>query len=213
MNLNSVNISIGRREQERRWRRQYILTVAERLFAQKGFHQTTMAEIAQASEFGMATIYQFFKSKEGIYLTLLLEKLDVLLKQIKEAAEKAKTPTGKIKAVIKVKLNFFQKNRDFFRLYALEREGIAVMVREELGREVNRKYQEGLVLLTQIIEEGIAKGEFRNLPPKEVAVLLSGTTQALIHEWIKSGEKMALTEKLKTVLDFLFYGLLKGGKK
>ena len=58
-NLNSKDL-LGRREQERRWRRQYILNVAERLFAQKGYHQTTMAEIAKASEFGMATIYQFF---------------------------------------------------------------------------------------------------------------------------------------------------------
>ena len=80
-NLNSKDL-LGRREQERRWRRQYILNVAERLFAQKGYHQTTMAEIAKASEFGMATIYQFFKSKDKIYLTLLHEKIDLLLKPV-----------------------------------------------------------------------------------------------------------------------------------
>ena len=205
-NLNSKDL-LGRREQERRWRRQYILNVAERLFAQKGYHQTTMAEIAKASEFGMATIYQFFKSKDKIYLTLLHEKIDLLLKLIKQAIEEAQTPLEKIKAIIQVKLKFFQKNRDFFRIYALHRQNIVVLLREELGKKIDEKYQEGLSTLAQIIEEGISQGEFKRFPPKEMAVLISGMIQALIHEWIKSEKEVQLTSKLPIILDFLFYGL------
>ena len=205
-NLNS-NMSLGRREQERKWRRQYILKVAERLFAQKGYHQTTMAEIAKASEFGMSTIYQFFESKEKIYLTLFNEKLDTLLELVKNAVKKASTATEKIKAILKVEFDFFQKNKDFFRLYAMEREAITVIVREELGKEVNKKHEEGLALLKQIIEEGIKNKEFYPFPPAEVAILFSGMTQAYIHDWIKSGKEINLDEKIKIITNFFLKGI------
>jgi len=45
---------MGRRERERQARRQEILNAAEKLFAQKGFFKTALADIAKDSEFGMA---------------------------------------------------------------------------------------------------------------------------------------------------------------
>ena len=200
-------MALGRREQERKWRRQYILKEAEKLFAKKGYHQTTMAEIAKASEFGMATIYQFFKSKEEIYLTLFNEKLDLLLRLVKKAVKNASTPTEKIKAILKTDFSFFREHRNFFRLYIMEKEAITVMIREELGREVNQKHQEGLKIIREIIEEGIKKGEFRPLPPQDIAVLFASMVEGYIHAWIKEEDNTAPEEKIKVITELFLRGI------
>ncbi|MGZ6223492.1 MAG: helix-turn-helix domain-containing protein, partial [Syntrophales bacterium] len=56
-----------RKEMEFQLRRTEIISQAERIFAAKGFHNTTMAEIANASGFATGTLYQFFEGKEALY--------------------------------------------------------------------------------------------------------------------------------------------------
>ena len=54
-----------RKEMEFQLRRTEILSQAEKIFAAKGFHNATMAEIASASGFATGTLYQFFEGKEN----------------------------------------------------------------------------------------------------------------------------------------------------
>ncbi len=52
-----------RKQREYDARREEILLAAERLFSKNGFFKTSMAEIAEAAQFAMGTVYRFFKSK------------------------------------------------------------------------------------------------------------------------------------------------------
>jgi AcrR family transcriptional regulator len=65
-----------RKARELAQRKVEILTVAERLFARKGFFKTSMAEIAQEAEFSVGSLYQFFPSKEAVYVALMEEKFE-----------------------------------------------------------------------------------------------------------------------------------------
>jgi AcrR family transcriptional regulator len=51
-----------------------IIRAAEQVFAAGGYHGTTMAQISQASEYPLGTIYKFFSGKEQIYHDLVLSK-------------------------------------------------------------------------------------------------------------------------------------------
>ncbi len=201
-----MGIPMGRREQERRWRRQYILNVAERLFARKGYHQTTMAEISKASEFGMATIYQFFKSKEKIYIAIFNEKLDLLIRFVEEAVKRAKDPVEKIKVILKANFDFFKQHQDFFKLYSMEREAIAVIIKEDLGKGIYKKHHQGIKLVAEVIEEGIKRGYFHPLPPKDVAILFLGMMEEYINTWIK--EDVDWEQKLKIITEVFLNGIL-----
>ena len=61
-------VKAKRKEREFNLRRAEILEQAEKIFAAKGFHNTTVAEIAGASGFAVGTLYQFFESKEQLYI-------------------------------------------------------------------------------------------------------------------------------------------------
>jgi len=59
--------TLSRKERERLQHKKEIFAAALRLFSSKGFHNLTMQEIAQASEFAVGTLYNFFESKDDIF--------------------------------------------------------------------------------------------------------------------------------------------------
>lgn len=64
------------REQSKADRRQRILGAAARLFEQQGFHKTTMEAVAERSGVGVATVYNYFRTKEGIVYELITPDLE-----------------------------------------------------------------------------------------------------------------------------------------
>ena len=65
---------LSRREREKLWQRLQMLDAAMELFSEKGFHNVSMHEIAERSEFAIGTLYKFFKNKEDLYRALVMEK-------------------------------------------------------------------------------------------------------------------------------------------
>jgi AcrR family transcriptional regulator len=83
-----------RKKREKEKRRQQILSAAKSLFAKRGFHQTTMEEIANEAELSPGTLYLYFKSKDELFAELslniiryLIMRLENLLAEEDAAAE------------------------------------------------------------------------------------------------------------------------------
>ena len=72
-------MTLSRKDQEQQTRRAAILFAARRLFTEKGFAGTTVAEIARRAEVSVGAIYQLFESKEALQSVLLEEKASRLL--------------------------------------------------------------------------------------------------------------------------------------
>ena len=51
-------------------RREQILRAAEKIFAEKGFHETTISDIAKGAGLSEPTLYEYFSSKEEILFTI-----------------------------------------------------------------------------------------------------------------------------------------------
>ena len=67
-------------------KRKEILKVAERLFANKAFHEVKLDDIATGARVGKGTIYIYFKDKQDLYLSLVREGMLELLEGIKAHA-------------------------------------------------------------------------------------------------------------------------------
>ena len=85
--------------------REMLIEVARQLFARMGVDNTTMNDIAQASQKGRRTLYTYFKSKEDIYLAVAESELDILLNVMKQVAEKKISPDEKILEIIYTRLD------------------------------------------------------------------------------------------------------------
>ena len=76
-----------------------ILDTAAKLFAEKGFENTTTRDICKATGMSHAMIYYYFKDKESVLNEILEDILSDGLKQIKEIAQSPKSPKEKLAAI------------------------------------------------------------------------------------------------------------------
>ena len=100
-----------------------LVDVARRLFAKMGVENTTMNDIALASQKGRRTLYTYFNSKEEIYWAVVESELDILSDTMKKVAEKDISPDEKIVEMIYTRLDAVKEvvyrngtlRADFFR--------------------------------------------------------------------------------------------------
>ena len=107
----------SRRENEEETRKEHILTAAERLFAQSGLHDTSVADIAREAEFGVGTLYKYFKDKNTLIQSLLDDRMAAHFDEIDETLAKEGSPVEVIDSLIECYLNSVQKRRLFFNIY------------------------------------------------------------------------------------------------
>jgi len=113
---------VERKNREKEQRIQSILGVAKSLFFSKGYHETTMDQIALESGFSKATIYQYFKSKDDLYFSLLLPAAGESIKQMKKVEEKL--DSGKYSSGASFIRDMF---KHFYKAYEKDPEGFKIL--------------------------------------------------------------------------------------
>lgn len=197
---------IGRKEREHLAHRGEILRAAEKVFAAKGFFQTTMSEIAQAAEFGTGTLYKYFKSKEDLYFTLIDEKTDEINHLVRDEFSRKSSARERIENVLHLEFEFIEQNRDFFRIYVSERSRFEWTMKDELGKEIYEKMVTYIKHLARVMKEGVDGGEFKPMEPLDMAHALVGMVNSFFFEWLISPESYPLISKVETILEIFLKG-------
>lgn len=77
--------------------REKLIEVARQLFAHKGVENTTMNDIAAASDKGRRTIYTYFKNKREIYNAVIERESDNIVEKLREVQVSNLPPEEKLK--------------------------------------------------------------------------------------------------------------------
>jgi TetR/AcrR family transcriptional regulator len=201
---------LSRKTREGQTRRRELLSAAEVLFSKNGFFKTTMADIAEEAEFAIGTLYQLFRSKEEIYLSLVDEKVTAYLSEVDAETRSAIGQAAKIDALIHTKLNFFEHNRSFFRIYVAEWSGFEWTAKSAFGDRIWKKLLSHLDLIADIIEDGERTGEFKRIPAREAAFALNGMMNSTIFHWILGNHPPgSLVAKAGVIKELFFTGIQK----
>ncbi len=113
------NISIqSRREREKLKRRNDIIEAAEKRFFEKGFDEVTMDDIARDVELSKATLYLYFKNKQSLYFTIVINGMVLLRDAFKKAVE---SETAGLKKVLAIAHSFQEYMQSFSNYYRLNR--------------------------------------------------------------------------------------------
>ena len=80
--------------------REKFIEVARQLFARKGIENTTMNDIASASDKGRRTIYTYFKSKRDIFNAVIERETDQLLESLRHIVDEAGEPEEKLRQYV-----------------------------------------------------------------------------------------------------------------
>lgn len=194
---------LNRRERDRLLRQADILKAAEHVFALKGYYEATMQDIAKEAQYATGTVYLYFKDKDALYLSLVESKYKDLLSILKEETAKARFAKEKLEIFIREKLSFFERNRDFFRIFISER-----------NKSVGRFHKLAVVsqhrgLVAQLIgfaqEQRIIRNDFSS---EKIADILISIFMAVVFNWLKDESQGAkdLTRMSGFISDMFFNG-------
>lgn len=197
---------ITRKERKYLAHRVEILSAAEKVFAAKGFFPATMNDIAREADFGTGTLYRYFKSKEELYFTLIDEKVEEINRLVKAKLSRKASAVERIKDVLELQFEFFERNRDFFRIYISERNCFEWTVKDDLGKGLHEKMVTYINILAGVMRQGIKGGEFKSMNPMDLAHTLVGIVNSFVFEWMISHEPYPLISKLDTVLKIFLEG-------
>jgi len=200
---------LPRREREKLRQRKEMLVAALDLFSEKGFHNVTMHEIAERSEFAIGTLYKFFKNKEDLYRSLLNEKSNRFHEALAKALAEPGDEIKKLQAYIKAKGRVFSENVAMIRLYFDETQGVSFNIRAGLNCKIREKYDCGLQELTSVFESGIKKKRFKTTcNPRHLAIALDSITKAFLFLWLEAPESHPYPEDPNEILDIILKGLI-----
>jgi AcrR family transcriptional regulator len=145
-------------------KRQEILQSAHACFARKGFEASTVDDIVVHSGISKGAIYNYFKSKDEIYLALMENQTNESGNKFTKAITERKSALEKLNYLIDAYLENDPndvENKDYaivhfeFRLYSTRK--------PEIKKALTDRYRDFFVaLLTNILQEGQASGEFNS---------------------------------------------------
>jgi len=97
-------------------RRELLLGVAKRIFAERGFQSATMDDIAKEAGFTKPILYQYFESKTDLYHEIVTQTAQKLIDKLASAVSLAETPRAKIEVAFKVYFDMVVGETDAFRI-------------------------------------------------------------------------------------------------
>ncbi len=200
---------LSRREKDEIRKRREILDAAMSVFASRGFHGATMAQISQVSQYPLGTIYKYFSSKKQIYNDLVMEKIhDLGHIFFKISRRNDISPCEKIRTSLFAMAEFYRLNNEFIRIYIAERGSIDSVIMPELNENVNKMHNKMVDLFENLFEQGTGLNEFKTYPARDMAVLFSDIAHSASWSSIFTNEDDSdLKKRLNTIFEMFTRGV------
>lgn len=188
-------------------RQQQIANAALKLFAKKGYHNTTVRDIAELSKISTGSIYDYVKNKEDILFLVSQNFFENLKKEVEKALRGLQDPLMKLKAAIEATLTVI----DNFEEYVLitYRESKYFKKQDLMG--IFKQEAFFIDIFLKIIEEGNRMGVFRVREPFIVANLLTLMT----HCWALKRynlKEYSLFNFKETLIELVLDGMIEKGE-
>ncbi len=201
-----AKMKLSRREKEKKRHKKEIMEAALKLFSDKGFYNVSVQEIAEASEFGIGTLYSFFKSKEALFEELMNDTSERVLHELLEVLNASCSEKDLLSEFIRAQPKWQAKYGNVIKLYVSE-----IGIKGLRTSKIHEKSKINEVIsdkLAQIIDKGIKKGIFRPVDSEITAKALSSIIETLIFETTGGYSHDIITDKFNKVEQLFLEGLL-----
>lgn len=202
------NKELTRKERERLFRRNEILDAAVKLFAEKGFDHTTLDEIAEASEFGKGTLYNYFQNKEEIYTAILENIFSDYFKIIQESESETENFIDFIRKLTKSLFEYCANNQYAFLVLAKARNpinGNDPLKKSKIIEDQNKRISD---FYDQKIENAIKSGLIKKLDVNSVKNLYRSFIFPYIYSLLFCSETKSFDSEKES--EFIITVLLEG---
>ena len=182
-----------------------IMQAAIDLFQQKGYHATSMQDIADAVGLQKGSLYHYISGKEDLLVVIIHDALSSYNAQLAEIRGLDLPVRQRLEMAVRAHLKGIAENLGMLTIFL--RESYALnpdqqrMINEESDR-YNRMFEE-------LFTEGIAKGEMRDLDPKFATRVVLGSCN-WFYRWYRPEGSQSIDQMADLFVDLLFNGIAAG---
>ncbi|HXY65648.1 MAG TPA: TetR/AcrR family transcriptional regulator [Mycobacterium sp.] len=191
-------------DEDKSQRRDEIMAAAKQVFARKGFHSTTIADIAKQASLAYGSIYWYFDSKDELFHALMAVEEDALRAHIAAAlASPADRREAPFRAAVQATFEFFEADKATTKL--LFRDAYALGDRFE--KHLASIYERFIDDIEARIVAAQNRGEVVVAPPRMVAYTLAALIGQLAHRRLSTDDGVSAAEVADFVVTLAFNGL------
>jgi TetR/AcrR family fatty acid metabolism transcriptional regulator len=193
-------------KEKRTEKKNKIIEAAVRVFAEKGFYNAKVSDVARQAGVADGTIYLYFKNKDDILISLFESKMDLILKRFREILTQSDDPIEKLKAFFKLYFNLIMEDEKLAEVFQVELRQSGKFLKDYK----NQKFADYLNLIADIVQEGIDSGFFRqDLNVHIIKLMIFGAIDEIARQWILGAEtKYSLDDATKEISHTLINSLL-----
>lgn len=199
---NSGNANSGRRNE--------LLAMACRLFAERGFKQTTVRDIADEAGILSGSLYHHFDSKESMADEVLSAFLDELFSQYREILVQELGPRKTFEALVAVSFDAIHNHQDEVAIFQNEAKYLTQFPRFAYLADRNAEFR---TLWTSVLSEGVRTGTFRADLDIEVTYRFIRDTVWVAVHWYRPGGSLTAGDVADQYLGILLDGIAASGAK
>lgn len=182
-----------------------IIDAAREVFLRYGFFKTTMEDISKSVRKGKSSLYYYFKNKEEIFLIVVEEELKPIREKIEQILESNDTPQHKIINYLKYRMEILQKIVNLYSKSRYEYFENYVFI-----ENLRKKYDiEECGFFERLLNDGKKKGVFDIADVQLTSKALISAVKGYEFPWVVEEGGVDIQNKMKALLDILFYGILK----
>src|SRR5437868_5949391 len=183
---------------------EFILRTAARIFAEKGFHSTTMRDISRATKVSLAGLYYYCKSKDELLFLIQDNCFGRVLERLKERLQETDEPIARLRLVIENHLSFFAANMAEMKVLSHEAETLG----GEMYAQVAGKKQQYTKLVRRILADVQAQQTTTQKIDLTVATYALFGMMNWIYNWYDPRGKLSVNDLMDNITRLFLTGFL-----
>ena len=186
-------------------KRQQIMDAAVEVFARTGFHGSRVADVAREAEVADGTIYNYFKSKDDILISIFEEKMGDMIEQAEAVIAGLADPLEKLARLARFHMDNVEQHKNVAKVLQVELRLSNTFMKEYEPVRL-RQYMD---IIGRVIEEGIASGAIRSdVSSVIVRRAFFGALDEIAMQWILTpGARYGLGESAEQIARLFVRGI------
>ncbi|MER2106256.1 MAG: TetR/AcrR family transcriptional regulator [Solibacillus sp.] len=181
-----------------------IIDAAVIAIAENGYHQAQVSKIAKQAGVADGTIYLYFKNKEDILISVFQEKMSLFVDNLQDIIKTGNSSSEKLCKMIENHFHVLSRDRHLATVTQLELR----QSNKEIRLKINAILKGYLLLLDEILIEGMVSGEFNTTMDVRIArQMVFGTIDEITTTWVMNDYRYDLMEQAPKVQMLLLNGL------
>src|SRR5262249_54786570 len=184
----------------------HVLKTSAEVFAEKGYHKTSMRDISRATKMSLSGLYYYFSSKEELLFLIQDYCFSTVIDDCRRLLRGVDDPVRRLKLLIENHLNYFVQNMNEMKVLSHE----ATSISGDLFRKVNTRKRQYVDLAMSLVSELARKYRVENVDVRVATFSLFGMMN-WIYNWYDPRKDVDVAGLSRNISRIFLLGFLNDG--